>query len=85
VILPLYFLSSSIFPVDPALTRAQAAVVYPEWLIFLVQINPMTYAVDALRGTFIGFNQFDPTMGPLLLAGLGIVFFLIALYDFRRT
>lgn len=85
VILPLYFLSSSIFPVDPALTRAQAVVVYPEWLVFLIQINPMTYAVDALRGTFIGFNQFDPGLGPLLLAALGIVFFAIALWDFRRS
>src|SRR5690606_2003493 len=31
IILPLYFLSSSIFPLDPALTRAQTLVRYPEW------------------------------------------------------
>ena len=85
VILPLYFLSSSIFPIDPSLTRAQAQVIYPEWLVFLVQINPITYAVDALRGTFIGFNQFDPTLGPLVLAAMGVLFFAIALYDFRRA
>jgi ABC-2 type transport system permease protein len=85
VILPLYFLSSSIFPIDPALTRAQAQVVYPEWLVFLVQINPITYAVDALRGAFIGFNQFDAALGPLVLIGMGVLFFSIALFDFRRT
>ena len=53
VILPLYFTSSSIFPLDPALTSAQTQVVYPEWLVTLVEINPLTYAVDALRGAFI--------------------------------
>src|SRR5690625_7858914 len=67
IILPLYFLSSSIFPLDPALTRAQTVVVYPEWLVLLVEWNPITYAVDALRGTFIGFNQFDPSLGPIIL------------------
>lgn len=85
VILPLYFLSSSIFPIDPSLTRAQAQVIYPEWLVFLVQINPITYAVDSLRGIFIGFNQFDPALGPLILGGMGVLFFGIAVYDFRRA
>jgi ABC-2 type transport system permease protein len=85
VILPLYFLSSSIFPIDPALTRAQAVIVYPEWLIFLVQINPMTYAVDALRGTFIHFNQFDPGLGLWVLIGMCVIFFSIALAEFRRV
>jgi len=85
VILPLYFTSSSIFPLDPSLTGAQTRVVYPEWLVVLVQYNPITYAVDALRGVFIGFNQFDPTWGPLVMLAMAVVFFLIALWDFNRT
>jgi ABC-2 type transport system permease protein len=85
VILPLYFLSSSIFPIDPALTRAQAVIVYPEWLIFLVRINPMTYAVDALRGTFIHFYQFDASAGIWVLVGMCVIFFSIALAEFRRV
>jgi ABC-2 type transport system permease protein len=85
VILPLYFTSSSIFPLDPALTRAQALVHYPGWLVFVVTVNPMTYAVDALRGIFIGFHQFDPRLGPLVLAAMAVVFFAIALRDFRRA
>jgi len=40
VILPLYFTSSSIFPLDPSLTSAQTRVVSPEWLVTLVEINP---------------------------------------------
>ena len=85
VILPLYFTSSSIFPLDPSLTSAQSKVIYPEWLVTLVEINPLTYAVDALRGAFIGFHQFDPKLGPIVLAAMAIVFFLIALRDFSRA
>lgn len=85
VILPLYFTSSSVFPLDPALTRAQTRVVYPEWLVTLVEINPITYAVDALRGVFLNFNQFNPAYGPMVIIGMALVFFLIALWDFRKA
>ena len=85
VILPLYFTSSSIFPLDPALTRAQTRVVYPEWLVTVVQFNPLTYAVDALRGVLIDYNQFDPRLGIAVMAIAGVVLFAIALYDFRRA
>lgn len=85
VILPLYFTSASIFPLDPALTRAQTRVVYPEWLVTVVEWNPITYAVDSLRGIFIGFNQFDPRYGPIVLAAAAVVFFALALRDFRRA
>ena len=85
VILPLYFTSSSVFPLDPALTRAQTRVVYPDWLVTLVEINPLTYAVDALRGALIGFNQFDPRLGIAVTVAAGALFFLIALNDFRRA
>ena len=84
VILPLYFLSSSIFPLDPSLTSAQSRVIYPEWLVTLIRINPLTYAVDALRGAFIHCQQFDPRLGPAVLIAMAAVFFLIALRDFRR-
>ncbi|RUT31056.1 ABC transporter [Arsenicitalea aurantiaca] len=85
VILPLYFTSSSVFPLDPALTRAQTLVVYPEWLVFLVEANPLTYAVDALRGVFLNFNQFDPALGPIIMTAMAVGFFLLALWDFRKA
>lgn len=84
VILPLYFTSSSIFPLDASLTGAQTRVTYPEWLVLMVEWNPITYAVDALRGVFIGFNQFDPMLGPLVMAAMAVGFFLLALRDFVR-
>src|SRR6202042_3785517 len=73
VILPLYFTSSSIFPLDPSLTAAQTKVVYPEWLVLMVEWNPFTYAVDALRGAFIHFHQFDPRLGPIIMAVMAAV------------
>jgi ABC-2 type transport system permease protein len=85
VILPLYFTSSSVFPLDPSLTSAQTTVIYPEWLVVLVRCNPMTYAVDALRGAFIHFHQFDPWMGIAALAGMAVLFFALALHSFSKA
>lgn len=84
VILPLYFTSSSIFPLDPALARAQMLVIYPEWLVTIVRLNPLTYAVDALRGVFIGFRQFDWALNLGVVAGMSVLLFAIAVWDFRR-
>ncbi|WP_248306282.1 ABC transporter permease [Devosia oryzisoli] len=85
VILPLYFTSSSIFPLDPALSRAQTRVVYPDWLVTLVEWNPLTYAVDALRGALIHYNQFDPLLGIGIIVTACVVLFSVALIDFYRT
>ena len=84
VILPLYFTSSSIFPLDPALSKAQTRVVYPEWLVTLVEWNPLTYAIDALRGALIDYNQFDPLTGILVMGVSGVALFALALFEFRR-
>jgi ABC-2 type transport system permease protein len=85
VILPLYFTSSSIFPLDPALSQEQTRVVYPEWLVIMVEWNPLTYAIDALRGALIGYNQFDPHLGILIMGVSGVVLFALALFEFSRV
>lgn len=85
VILPLYFTSSSVFPLDPALTGAQTRVAYPDWLVTMVEYNPLTYAVDALRGALINYNQFDPRLDLAVMFAAAVIFFAIALYDFRRA
>jgi ABC-2 type transport system permease protein len=84
VVLPLYFTSSSVFPLDPALTNAQAIVIYPEWLVIVVRLNPLTYAVDTMRSAFIGFNQFDLTFDLLILCVMPVVLFALALWQFVR-
>ena len=85
VILPLYCTSSSIFPLDPALTQAQTRVVYPEWLVIMVEWNPLTYAIDSMRGALIDYNQFDPYLGILIMGASGVVLFALALFEFRRV
>lgn len=84
LILPLYFTSSSVFPLDPALSRAQTLVVYPRWLVALVEMNPITYAVDAMRGILIGFNQFPPALGWQITGAMAVGLFLLAMLEFRR-
>ncbi|WP_235924090.1 ABC transporter permease [Pseudoroseicyclus tamaricis] len=85
VILPLYFTASSVFPLDPALTRAQTLAIYPEWLVVVVEWNPLTYAVDAMRGILINFNQFDPTFDLRVVGIMTLVLFLVAVWEFRRV
>lgn len=85
LVLPLYFTSSSVFPLDPALTRAQTLVVYPRWLVALVEANPITYAVDSLRGILIGFNTFPIMLGWQVAGGMAVALFLLALYEFRKV
>jgi len=85
VILPLYFTSSSVFPLDPALSHAQTRITYPDWLVTIVQYNPLTYAVDALRGVLIHYNQFPSWIGLAVMVGSAVVLFAIALFDFRRA
>ncbi|NMA99212.1 MAG: ABC transporter permease, partial [Phyllobacteriaceae bacterium] len=85
VILPLYFTASSVFPLDPALTRSQTMVLYPEWLVILVEYNPITYAVDAMRGILIGFNQFDPALGFQVVGGMSVLLFAWAMWEFRKN
>lgn len=84
VILPLYFTSSSVFPLDPSLGSAQTRVVYPEWLVIIIENNPLTYVVDHFRGVFINYNQFDPSLGPMMIAIIAGLFFVISLIEFRR-
>lgn len=84
LVLPLYFTSSSVFPLDPALTRAQTLVTYPRWLVALVEANPVTYAVDTLRGILIGFNQFPAALGWQITGAMAVLLFVLAMFEFRR-
>ena len=84
LILPMYFASSSVFPLDPSLSLTQLSTSYPEWLLWLIRINPITYAVDALRGILIGFHQFPAMAGYALVAAGCAGLFLWALRSFGK-
>lgn len=72
IIFPLYFLSSSIFPIDTA----------PSILKFIASVNPLSYAVDALRFALINQTHFGIGLDLLVLGitllltiGFGTFFF----------
>ncbi|MCG0239485.1 MAG: ABC transporter permease [Firmicutes bacterium] len=67
VILPMYFLSGALYPIPPL----------PVWFKALVALNPLSYAVDALRGVLVGAYHFP--LG-LSLTVLALVSALMALW-----
>jgi len=84
LILPLYFLSSSVFPLDPALSIEQQILVFPPWMVFAVRINPITYIIDLLRRIMIDYQQFSPNLGLYVMAGLCLVLIPWAYREFNR-
>ena len=66
VVFPLFFLSGALFPTDNL----------PGWLSPLVLIDPVSYGVDALRGTLIGVSRFSYlyNISILLLFSMSMVF-----------
>lgn len=65
IIVPMWLLSGAFFPMQGV----------PAWMATLMTINPLTYAVDALRGVMAG-SGIDPAM---IAHGFGFNFAVIAL------
>lgn len=65
IIMPIFFLSGAFFPV----------IGMPRWLQALMYIDPLTYGVDGLRGTLIGYSQLSLWLdfSILLILSIGIV------------
>ncbi|RYH04451.1 ABC transporter [Salipiger sp. IMCC34102] len=84
VILPLYFTAGSVFPIDPSFSRAQTLMTYPAWLVTVVEANPLTYAVDTMRGVLIGWQEHAAWIGPTVIGTSVIVLFALAAYRFSR-
>jgi len=74
VIWPLFFFSGALFPLANL----------PSWLSAAANINPITYGVDAVRGTVIGVQHFPllGDIGVLLLFSLFVI--AIGTLSFRR-
>lgn len=74
IVFPLFFFSGALFPIDNL----------PSWLSILTNIDPATYAVDAMRNTMFGLGSytfgFDIAILLAYAAGLG----LLGVYSFAR-
>jgi len=74
VILPLYFLSGGVFPVDRL----------PMWMAILVRLNPVTYGVDLMRHALVQPAAFAVGLDFLVLIGFAAAMVALALVWFRR-
>ena len=74
LIFPLYFLSSALYPLDSA----------PPVLRFIGNINPISYAVDALRATLINQSHFGLAKDFLVLGVIVVVLVAFGVDRFRR-
>ncbi|HEX7481166.1 MAG TPA: ABC transporter permease [Polyangiales bacterium] len=74
VILPLYFLSGGVFPVDRL----------PMWMAVLVRVNPVTYGVDLMRHALDQPVVFSTGLDLLVLCGFAGAMIALSLAWFRR-
>lgn len=74
LIFPLFFLSGALFPIGNL----------PSWLSPLVFFNPITYAVDGLRGVLIGVSNFHIAFDFAIISLFSIVMILIGSYAFKK-
>jgi len=75
LVFPLFLLSGTIFPMETA----------PAWLQSIAMLDPLTYAVDMLRGLLLGTNNL-----PMWISISAIIIFdsaiiLLAAFLFRKT
>ncbi|BDP44191.1 transport permease protein (plasmid) [Deinococcus aetherius] len=84
LILPLYFLASSVFPLDPSLSVQQQQQVFPAWLVLLVRANPLTYAIDLLRGFIINYREHAVALDVGVVLALTLTACTVAYREFRR-
>ena len=74
VIMPLYFLSGGIFPVERL----------PTWMAVLVRANPVTYGVDLMRHAMLQPAVFSVEIDVAVLLGFAAAMVALALAWFRR-
>jgi ABC-2 type transport system permease protein len=74
-IMPLIFLSGAFFPIENV----------PNWMKIVMLINPLTYAVDGLRGWLIGASSLSIYLDFIIIIILSISLMLIGAYAFSKT
>lgn len=74
VVFPLFFLSGALFPLNNL----------PLWLSIFTRIDPVTYAVDGLRGAMLGDAVFPMHISFLVLVLFSVVTMFIGIQAFKR-
>ena len=75
LVMPLYFLSGAVFPLENL----------PAWLKILTMVNPLTYGVDALRGSLLGTSLNPLWLNFILLGGFTVGILLLGAHLFKGS
>ncbi|MCL4484729.1 MAG: ABC transporter permease [Nitrospirae bacterium] len=75
IILPLFFLSGALYPLDRL----------PAWLSLASRMDPMTYGVDLLRHALTGIHYFSVTTDLMALIGFLIIISVLSVHLFNKT
>jgi ABC-2 type transport system permease protein len=74
IVFPLYFLSGSLYPLSGV----------PTWLRIIADVNPMSYAVDAMRDVLIGQTSFGLGKDIIVLLAITAVLVAFGAYRFKH-
>jgi ABC-2 type transport system permease protein len=74
LIFPLFFLSGALFPITNL----------PAWLTPFILGNPVTYAVDGIRGVMMGIARFNLLFDFAVVCLFALVMVLIGTYAFKK-
>jgi len=74
IIFPLFFLSGALFPINNL----------PPWLSPIIFIDPVTYAVDGLRGVMLGISRFHIAFDFAIISLFSLIMILIGTYAFKK-
>jgi len=75
LVMPLFFTSGALFPIENV----------PGWLKILTILNPITYAVDALRGSLLGVSMHPLWLDTIILGGFTLSIVLLGAYLFEGS
>lgn len=74
LVIPLFFLSSALFPLDNV----------PTVMKIIASANPLTYAVDAMRGSLINQNHFGLPVDFAVMTATMLLLIWFSIYRFNR-
>jgi ABC-2 type transport system permease protein len=74
LVVPLFFLSGSMYPLDNI----------PGIMKVIASINPLSYAIDAMRSSLINQSHFGVATDFMVMAGTLILLFAFSVYRFKR-
>lgn len=74
LVFPMFFFSGALFPIDNL----------PHYLLVFTLIDPVTYAVDGLRGVLLGTAQLPVGVDFMILTGFAVMFIGVGTWCFKR-